>query len=416
VVIALLVVGLVLAVVWLAASLVSQRSAAGRVTAAAHTLEGAPGPVDERDVGRLDDALDRLERAVREATANRQQVVRAENRLSWALGAIGNGVVIFDDRGEVVYRNDPAASFLAARHSDVLVEEAITALADDALRGRVASRELELFGPPRRMLEVRAVPLEDPARPSGALVVVEDTSERRRLENVRRDFVANISHELKTPVGALALLAETMLDEDDPSVARRLAGRLASEAFRVGRTIDDLLELSRLEVASGLPNDRVAVGGFLEEAIDRVRPAAEQRSIQIDVEEVPSRLSVVGERRQLVSAVTNLVDNAVKYSEKGSTVEVRARTDGTWVDVIVRDHGIGIPRRDLERIFERFYRVDRARSRETGGTGLGLAIVRHVASNHRGEVRVESREGSGSTFTLRLPAGPGPVAITKEAG
>jgi two-component system, OmpR family, sensor histidine kinase SenX3 len=409
----LLGVGLVLAVIWLTASLVSQRTAVGRVAAASHTLEGETGPVDERDLGGLDDALDHLERAVRDATASRQDVVRAENRLSWALGAIGHGVVIFDDRGEVMYRNDPAASFLAARHSDALVEEAITALADDALRGRIATRELELFGPPRRMLNVRAVPLEDPARPSGALVVVEDTSERRRLENVRRDFVA------KTPVGALALLAETMLDEDDPDVTRRLAARLASEAFRVGRTIDDLLELSRLEVASGLSNERVVVAPFLEEAVDRVRPAAEQRSIEIELEEVAGRLCVVGERRQLVSAVTNLVDNAVKYSEKGSTVEVRARTDGTWVDVIVRDHGIGIPSRDLERIFERFYRVDRARSRETGGTGLGLAIVRHVASNHRGEVRVESREGTGSTFTLRLPAGPGPVtalthSVTEE--
>jgi two-component system sensor histidine kinase SenX3 len=403
--------GLVLAVIWLTALLVSQRTAVSRVAAASHTLEGESGPVDDRDLGGLDDALDRLERAVREATATRQHVARAENRLSWALGAIGHGVVIFDDRGEVMYRNDPAASFLAARHSDALVEEAITALADDALRGRVATRELELFGPPRRMLNVRAVPLEDPARPSGALVVVEDTSERRRLENVRRDFVANISHELKTPVGALALLAETMLDEDDPEVTRRLAARLASEAFRVGRTIDDLLELSRLEVASGLSNERVEVSPFLAEAVDRVRPAAEQRSIEIELDEVPGRLCVVGERRQLVSAVTNLVDNAVKYSETGSPVEVRARTDGTWVDVIVRDHGIGIPSRDLERIFERFYRVDRARSRETGGTGLGLAIVRHVASNHRGEVRVESREGTGSTFTLRLPAGPGPVAV-----
>jgi two-component system sensor histidine kinase SenX3 len=419
VIVALLVVALVLAVIWLVASLVAQRSAVGRLAGAIQALDGEPRVVDERTLGGLDDALDRLERSVRESNARRDAVNRAENRLSWALGAIGHGVVIFDDRGGVMYRNDPAASFLAARHSDALVEEAITALADDALRGRSATRELELFGPPRRMLNVRAVPLEDPARPSGALVVVEDTSERRRLENVRRDFVANISHELKTPVGALALLAETMLDEDDPDVTRRLAARLASEAFRVGRTIDDLLELSRLEVASGLSTERVQVGPFLAEAVDRVRPAAEQRDIAIELEEAPGRLLVVGERRQLVSAVTNLVDNAVKYSEKGSSVEVRARTDGTWVDVIVRDHGIGIPRRDLERIFERFYRVDRARSRETGGTGLGLAIVRHVASNHRGEVRVESREGTGSTFTLRLPAGPGPLAVTavtKEAG
>ena len=248
------------------------------------------------------------------------------------------------------------------------------------------------------------------------LVVVEDTSERRRLENVRRDFVANISHELKTPVGALALLAETMLDEDDPDVTRRLAERLAAEAFRVGNTIDDLLELSRLEVATGLAADTVSVAQFVADAVERVRGAAEQRGIEIEVEEAPVRLTVVGDRRQLVSAVTNLVDNAVKYSEPGSAVAVRARTDGVWVDVTVRDHGMGIPRRDLERIFERFYRVDRARSRETGGTGLGLAIVRHVASNHRGEVRVESREGVGSMFTLRLPAGPGPVAVTKEAG
>ena len=145
-------------------------------------------------------------------------------------------------------------------------------------------------------------------------------------------------------------------------------------------------------------------------------PGAEQRGIEIDVDPPPQRLTVVGDRRQLVSALTNLLDNGVKYSEPGSAIRVRARTDGTWVDVAVRDRGMGIPRRDLERIFERFYRVDRARSRDTGGTGLGLAIVRHVASNHRGEVRVESREGVGSTFTLRLPAGPGPVAVSQEAG
>jgi two-component system, OmpR family, sensor histidine kinase SenX3 len=399
------------------AAIVAQRAAAERVAAAARTLD-AEGqyPVDRRAPGGLDGALDHLEHSVSQATERRTRMADAENRLSWALGAIANGVVIFDERGEVVYRNDPAASFLAARHSDALVEDAIGTLAADALRGRRAERELELFGPPRRMLNVRAVPLADPARPSGVLVVVEDTSERRRLENVRRDFVANISHELKTPVGALALLAETLLDERDPEVARRLAERLANEAFRVGRTIDDLLELSRLEVASAPANEHVPVSTFVTEAVARVEPAAEQRGIEFAVEETPDRLTVVGERRQLVSAVTNLLDNAVKYSEPGSSVEVRARTDGTWVDVTVRDHGMGIPRRDLERIFERFYRVDRARSRETGGTGLGLAIVRHVASNHRGEVRVESREGLGSTFTLRLPAGPGPVAVTKEAG
>jgi two-component system, OmpR family, sensor histidine kinase SenX3 len=397
------------------AALVAQRAATQRLVAASRVLDADPAPVAPQPGG-LDAALDHLEHSVAQAVERRSQVASAEDRFSWALGAIGHGVVIFDERGDVVYRNDPAASFLAARHSDALVEEAISILAADALRGRRVERELELFGPPRRILNVRAVPLADPARPSGVLVVVEDTSERRRLENVRRDFVANISHELKTPVGALALLAETLLDERDADVTRRLAERLANEAFRVGRTIDDLLELSRLEVASAPANEHVPVTTFVSEACARVEPAAEQRGIEFEVEDAPARLTVVGERRQLVSALTNLLDNAVKYSEPGSTVEVQARTDGTWVDVTVRDHGIGIPRRDLERVFERFYRVDRARSRETGGTGLGLAIVRHVASNHRGEVRVESREGVGSTFTLRLPAGPGPVAVTKEAG
>ncbi len=414
--VAALVLLLVVALAALVAAAVTRRAAAQRVAAAMRDLATARPDLDDRPAPSLDDALDGLERCVAAERSRRSRAAKAENRLSWALGAIANGVVIFDERGEIVYRNDPAASFLAARHSDALVEEAITSMASDALRGRGAERELELFGPPRRVLSVRATPLEHTSRPSGVLVVVEDTSERRRLENVRRDFVANISHELKTPVGALALLAETMLDEDDPDVTRRLAERLAAEAFRVGNTIDDLLELSRLEVATGLAADTVSVAQFVADAVERVRGAAEQRGIEIEVEEAPVRLTVLGDRRQLVSAVTNLVDNAVKYSEPGSAVAVRARTDGVWVDVTVRDHGMGIPRRDLERIFERFYRVDRARSRETGGTGLGLAIVRHVASNHRGEVRVESREGVGSTFTLRLPAGPGPIAVTKEAG
>jgi two-component system, OmpR family, sensor histidine kinase SenX3 len=192
---------------------------------------------------------------------------------------------------------------------------------------------------------------------------------------------------------------------------------MLNEAFRVSRTIDDLLELSRIEADDEAAREEVPVPVFLSEAVDRVRGAADQRDITIEVDEPTDRLVVSGDRRQLSSAVYNLLDNAVKYSDPGSSVKVRARTDGRWIDLTVEDHGIGIPRRDLERVFERFYRVDRARSRETGGTGLGLAIVRHVANNHAGEVRVDSREGEGSTFTLRLPIGTaGPVAVTAEAG
>jgi two-component system, OmpR family, sensor histidine kinase SenX3 len=358
--------------------------------------------------------IDHLDSAVERAGRQRVDATRERSRLTLSLAAIEHGVVIFDERGEVVYRNEPAAAYLSPRHGDVLVEEAITALARSALRGRANDQELEVFGPPRRVLSLRAVPLDDPSSPAGALVVVEDSSDRRRLENVRRDFVANISHELKTPVGAISLLAETLLGEDDPKVMRRLAERISSEAFRVGHTIDDLLELSRIEVSATQPSDTVLVATFVYEAVDRVRPAAEQRGISLEVEEVAADLRVRGDRRQLVSAIANLVDNAVKYSELDSVVEVSARSDDEGcVAVEVRDYGIGIPRRDLERIFERFYRVDRARSRDTGGTGLGLAIVRHVASNHRGEVSVESREGEGSRFSFRVPAA---TAEAEDAG
>jgi two-component system sensor histidine kinase SenX3 len=161
----------------------------------------------------------------------------------------------------------------------------------------------------------------------------------------------------------------------------------------------------------------VPVHLVVAQAVERVRAAADQRGIVIDSAEAPQRVSVLGDRRQLVSALYNLLENAVKYSDADSNIDVRIRTDGRWVELSVCDHGIGIPGRDLERIFERFYRVDQGRGRDTGGTGLGLAIVRHVAANHRGEVHVESHEGEGSTFTLRLPSGPGPVAVTQaEAG
>ncbi|HMG43715.1 MAG TPA: ATP-binding protein [Acidimicrobiales bacterium] len=356
---------------------------------------------------RLDAArrrVDQLEAAVDQDGQRRADLARKESRLRAALGAITHGVVVYDSDGEVSYRNRPAATYLAARHGDALVENAISTVATRALRGKDTEEEVEVYGPPRRTLSLRAVPLGKGEKPDGALVEVEDTSARRRLENVRRDFVANISHELKTPIGAIALLAETLLGEDDTDVMRRLAERMAGEAFRVSHTIDDLLELSLIEASPTQVDESLPVTLFVAEAVERVRPAADRRGISVDVDDPARGLTVYGERRQLVSATANLLDNAVKYSEPGSSVEVRAQSDGRWVDVEVRDHGIGIPQRDLERIFERFYRVDRARSRETGGTGLGLAIVRHVASNHRGEVRVESREGEGSCFTLRLPA------------
>ncbi|HYI62442.1 MAG TPA: ATP-binding protein [Acidimicrobiales bacterium] len=355
--------------------------------------------------------------AERAAATARSRAAAADDvatRLREALDAVPQGVIVADVQERVVARNAAATELEEARHGEALVGGAVDELLAAALRGTPGERTLELFGPPHRVVVVTARPL-----PGGALVVTDDVTEARRLEAVRRDFVANLSHELKTPVGAIGLLAETLLGEADRAVADRLVERIVSESFRVSRTIDDLLELSRIEARGEVVRQPVALHLVLAEAADRMRPAAEQRDITIDVGDVAPRVSAAGDRRQLVSAVANLLDNAVKYSHPGSAVEVRAASDGTTVTVDVTDHGLGIPARDLERVFERFYRVDRARSRDTGGTGLGLAIVRHVVANHEGEVTVRSVEGQGSTFTLHLPAGPGPVALADtqaEAG
>jgi two-component system sensor histidine kinase SenX3 len=326
----------------------------------------------------------------------------------------------------VRHRNEAGAVFAGARHGEALAELAVTELLDGVLHaegfGEQLEQPLELYGPPRRTLLITARPLGEPGNVIGAVAIIDDISERRRLDAVRRDFVANVSHELKTPVGALGILAETMQAEDDAAVSRRLAERMHLEAFRVARIIDDLLDLSRIESEEAPIREPVGVHLLMAEAVERIRPLAEHHGITIEVGEAPRRLTVVGDRRQLVSALHNLLENAVKYSEDRSVVQLRARAvahaserEGTWVEMSVRDRGIGIPARDLERIFERFYRVDRARARDTGGTGLGLAIVRHVVTNHRGDVRVTSREGEGSTFTLRLPAGPGPVSVEVES-
>ena len=199
------------------------------------------------------------------------------------------------------------------------------------------------------------------------------------------------------------MLAEAVAGEDDLEVVHRLSNKMVDEAHRAATSIDDLLELSRIELGGRTVRDLVAVQDVLQSAVIRSLAAAEQRDIRIDLDEPDSSITVFGDRRQLVSAVSNLIDNAVKYSESGAEVFVSAASDNDFVGLRVQDRGVGIPTKDLDRIFERFYRVDRARSRDTGGTGLGLAIVRHVATNHQGDVQVSSIEGEGSTFTLRVP-------------
>jgi two-component system sensor histidine kinase SenX3 len=312
------------------------------------------------------------------------------------------GVVVTGASGQIYYRNKAAKVFVGT-HIGLLVDEAVDRQLAKARNGEETQQTLELYGPPRLAVVVTASPLES----GGAVATIEDVSERRRVDAVRTDFVANISHELKTPIGAMAVLAEALGEEHDLDVVHRVADRMLEESYRVTRTIDDLLELSRIELGEEPLNELVDVATIVEGAVNRVRHLGEARDIAIEVLELPDDLHVRGDSRQLQSALGNLVENAVKYSEPGSAVQVRVRVEGPWVELMVADHGIGIPASDHDRIFERFYRVDKGRGRETGGTGLGLSIVRHVATNHRGRVLVSSQEGEGSTFVLRIPLAPG---------
>jgi two-component system, OmpR family, sensor histidine kinase SenX3 len=356
---------------------------------------------------RLEAAEESAKAAQELASAADRRVAAAKSeirRLRRALDALPLGVIVADGAGEVVFWNRQARPLAAPRHVDALTAQAVSELIEAARAGGSQTRTLELHGPPARTLELSADALGEELA-SGTVAVIQDVSDRRHLDAVRRDFVANVSHELRTPVGALGILAETLAGEDDPEVIRALAAHMGAEADRAARIIEDLLDLSRIE-AGGIQGGAaaVAVGSVLAAAGDLVGGLATRRQVDVRLAEIPDDLLVAGDEVQLISAVRNLLDNAVKYSEPGSVVETEARRQGDWVELIVRDQGIGIPAKDLERIFERFYRVDRARSRETGGTGLGLAIVRHVAVNHGGEILVDSREGEGATFILRLPA------------
>ncbi len=391
----------------------SRKAAVRRIVALSARLGEEDLALEGR--GGVERSFSRLERMVGTAMSKIGDSKQAEDRMRLALANVPHGVVVCDDQGEIVLKNAQAEEFMGTDQpdpvggtvADVLAEEAILRLLRAAAAdGQPGTETLDLYGPPRRTLTIHARPLETDWRGVGAVAIIEDVSEKRRLEAVRRDFVANISHELKTPVGALGLLAETLAGESDPEVVNRLAWRIQGESQRVARIMDDLLDLSRIESEEAPTREPVPVHLIVAQAAERVRSAAEQQGIRIRIGEPPRELSVLGDRRQLISALYNLMENAVKYSDRGSTVEVGGRTSGNWLDLRVRDRGIGIPAQDLERIFERFYRVDRARGRDTGGTGLGLAIVRHVVHNHGGEVLVESQEGEGSTFTLRLPTGP----------
>jgi len=312
--------------------------------------------------------------------------------------------VVIDSSNNVIKASTGALAF-GLVWNQALVHQPLIELVDKVRRDGVAvSQEFTLprgpFGEAQLHLLVRVARLGN----RFVLLLADDRTEAHRLDDVRRDFVANVSHELKTPIGAVSLLAEALASaSDEPDEVKRFAKRLTQESERLAGITAEIIELSRLQSGDPLTSaERVGVDSVIAQAVDRNRVAAESHRISL----VPSgkiRAEVFGDQQLLVTAVHNLIANAIQYSPDGSRIGIGVSVDNGVVEISVTDQGVGIPEDERDRVFERFFRVDTARSRNTGGSGLGLAIVKHVVQNHGGDVRVWSQQGRGSTFTIRLP-------------
>ncbi len=318
------------------------------------------------------------------------------------------GMAVVDRHRDVVYHNGRARELGLVRERQ-LDEEAWKAARHTLAGGADVEFDLspaKAAGPGRSGLAVHGQSrlLSEQDRRFAALFVY-DQSEYARMEATRRDFVANVSHELKTPVGAMAVLAEALLaSADDTETVRRFGEKVLVEANRLGDMVTELIELSRLQGGERLPElGAVDVDTVVSEAISRHKVPADNADITVCTDQ-PSGLQMLGEQTLLVTALANLVSNAIAYSPRGSLVSISRRRRGDNIEIAVTDRGIGIARKDQERVFERFFRTDKARSRATGGTGLGLAIVKHIAANHNGSIGLWSQPGTGSTFTLSIPA------------
>ncbi|MEE1942282.1 ATP-binding protein [Streptomyces sp. TRM 70361] len=325
------------------------------------------------------------------------------------LSVLRSSAVVLDESDAVVKASSAAYALGLVRGGRLTVEPMLQMARATRRDGEIRQTDLDV--PRRGTGRGEALAVSARVAPLGSrlvLLLVEDMTEARRIEAVRRDFVANVSHELKTPVGALSLLSETVMDAaDDPEAVQRFAGRMQKEATRLTNLVQELIDLSRVQNDNPLEDSEpVRVDELVAEAIDRCRQPAGAKQITMATGGTAG-LHVWGNRGQLAAALGNLVENAVNYSPSRTRVGISGRRvaapGGDMIEIAVTDQGIGISDRDKDRIFERFYRVDPARSRATGGTGLGLAIVKHVAASHGGEVTVWSAEGQGSTFTLRLP-------------
>jgi two-component system sensor histidine kinase SenX3 len=320
------------------------------------------------------------------------------------LAVVGRAFVVVDAVDGVVRASPAAYAYGLVRGHTVVHKELLDMTAGVRRDGVILEKKLELprgpLGQGTIIVQVRAAMLGE----EYILLLADDRTEITRTEEIRNDFVANVSHELKTPVGAISLLAEALeASADDEQAVRRFAKRMHKESARLAALVQDIIELSRLQGASvSQGGSAVDINAVIAEAVDRSQLPAESKKIQIVVGE-PVNATVYGDRDLLVTALRNLIDNAIRYSPENTKVGVGVRSKDGLIAVSVTDQGEGMTPEDQERVFERFYRVDAARSRHTGGTGLGLSIVKHVASNHGGEVTLWSRPGQGSTFTLRLP-------------
>ena len=346
----------------------------------------------------------------RQRRAAEQSGITVSQMLAQIVSLSPVGIVVVDTYRDVVYTNDRAKELGLVR--DRLLDDRAWLAAQRTLS---TGEDVEVDLSPRRRqprgrsgLSVRGhvrLLSEDDRR--FAVVYVDDQSEHARMEATRRDFVANVSHELKTPVGAMGVLAEALLaSADDPDTVRRFSDKMVTESKRLANMVGELIELSRLQGAEPLPDlEAVDVDTIVAEALSRYKVAADNADIAITTDALTG-YKVLGDQPLLVTALANLVSNAIAYSPNGSPVSISRRRRGDNIEIAVTDRGIGIAAADQERVFERFFRVDKARSRATGGTGLGLAIVKHVAANHNGSIRLWSQPGTGSTFTMSIPAYP----------
>jgi len=319
------------------------------------------------------------------------------------LSALRSSALVVDGSEQVLKASAPAIAMGLVRDRRIAVRELADLVRQVRRDGQIRETEIVMQrapGTPPRHVSARVAPLSSQL----VLALVEDRTREHRVESIRRDFVANVSHELKTPVGAIRLLSDAVIDaSDDPEAVQRFAGRMHTESERLTRLVQQIIELSRLQGDDPLDEPMaVDVDDILKRVVDENLTDANASDITL-VRDGEEGLVLLGSREQIAVAVGNLVANAVAYSPAGSTVVVSAKGGESTVDLCVTDRGIGIPATEIDRIFERFYRVDPARHRSTGGTGLGLSIVKHVAASHGGDVRVWSVEGQGSTFTLTLP-------------